>query len=232
MTEAIAAACGYASHAALRAYMAERGLERPDFVLLEELPYLRRLATVTGAPMPADALRGFSFDRLKYESADVIRTASSGARNIDYGQSKRLRAWRNAMVAGINAGIDQGLFTPRPGENRWPPADPTRGDDGRSYRFILEGIPAIGWVRDAGWDELSIHVALWPTPDSEERVRAANAGFSAGELVASGWLERRDGAWLQVGSSPHFCCRKHRLNQVAALDIRPKGYADQGSFKI
>lgn len=232
LTEAIAAACGFASHAALRARMLERTPAHPDFALLEELPFLSRLAAVTGAPVSDKDLGGFSFDRLIYEGADVIPTASKGAAKVKYDGSRRRRAWRNVMVAAINAGIDQGLFTPRAGENSWPQPDPRYGDDPRTYRFMIEDIPSIASVHDAGWDELSIHVALWPAIDGERWVRTMNAGFLAGEVFASGWLERRDGAWLQVGDATELSCRKQRLDLVAALDIRPKGYADRGSFRI
>jgi hypothetical protein len=58
-------------------------------------------------------------------------------------------------------------------------------------------------------------------------VKASNAGFHAGEVFASGWLEKREGAWLQVSSgSPtgnSFACRKDRLSTVAAISVRPKG---------
>lgn len=213
--------------------MAERAAERPDFALLEELPFLRRLAAVSGVQVSEDDLRGFSFDRLSYEGPDVIRTSSKGAANVKYDRSSRRRAWRNAMVAGINAGIDQGLFTPRAGENSWPAPDPRYGDDGRTYRFSVGEIPGVAYVHDAGFDELSIHVALWPTADGERRIRVVNADFQAGDLTASGWLERRDGAWLQVSdSAPHFRSRKMRLDEAASLVIRPKGYADSGSFKF
>lgn len=233
LTEAIAAACGYASHAALRAHMVERAPHLPDFALLEELPFLRRLAAVTGVPASENDLRGFSFDRLIYEGPDVIRTFSKGAAKVRYDASNRLRAWRNAMVAGINAGIDFGLFTPRPGENNWPAPDPRYGDVGRTYRFSVGDIPGVAYIHDAGFDELSIHVALWPTADGERWIRVVNADFKAGDLTASGWLERRDGAWLQANdSSPHFRCRKPRLDQAASLMVRPKGYADRGSFKF
>ncbi|MGY4177656.1 hypothetical protein ACVIHH_002947 [Bradyrhizobium sp. USDA 4518] len=230
LTEAIAVACGFATHAALRARMAGRAAQHPDFALLQELPFLSRLAAVTGDPMSDKDLRGFSFDRLVYEGTDVIRTASKGAAKVKYGGSNRRRAWRNAMVAGINAGIEQGLFTPRAGENSWSAPDPRC--EGCTYRFTIEGIPAIASVHDAGWDELSIHVALWPTAEGERWVRTMYGGNFAGEVFASGWLERRDGAWLQVGDGPELSCRKRRLAQVAALNIRPKGYADRGSFRL
>ncbi|WCK21758.1 hypothetical protein [Agrobacterium tumefaciens] len=100
------------------------------------------------------------------------------------------------------------------------------------FHIEIDGIPAIGTVSDAGFDELSVHVALWPTPEAIVRARAFNAGFAAGDAFASGWLERRDGARLQYSRKPHFRCRNHRLSQLAELDIRPKGYSDRGSFKM
>lgn len=232
LTEAIAAACGFASQAALRASMSERAPAHPDFAVLEELPFLSRLAAMTGVPTSDKDLHRFSFDRLVYEGEDVIPTASKGAAKVKYDRSRRRRAWRNVMVAGINAGIDQGLFTPRAGENSWSQPDPKFGDDPRTYQFMIGDIPAVASVHDAGWDELSIHVALWPTIEGERWVRTANGGFLAGEAFASGWLERRDGAWLQVGQDPEFSCRKQRLDRIAALEIRSKGYADRGSFRI
>jgi hypothetical protein len=48
-------------------------------------------------------------------------------------------------------------------------------------------------VHDAGFDELSIHVAVNPKDDW---VKASNAGFNAGDLFASTWLEREKGAWI------------------------------------
>ena len=141
------------------------------------------------------------------------------------------------LVAGINVAIDRRLFTIRPGDNRWPGHEPDRYGRHNPYlfEFEIEGIPAIASVNDAGYDELSIHVAFWPSPESKKWVGAAWAGFLAGDAYASGWLERRDGAWLQVstqGLKDQFSCRRHRLVQVAQLEVEPKGYADRGSFKL
>jgi hypothetical protein len=35
-------------------------------------------------------------------------------------KSPRTRAWRNLMVAAINAGLEQGHFGLTPDDNRWP----------------------------------------------------------------------------------------------------------------
>ena len=137
------------------------------------------------------------------------------------------------MVAAINAGIAQGLFSIRPGDNRWPAGENQDRREAFSFNFSIGNIPAVASVQDAGFDELSIHAALWPTEDGLRVVKSLNAYFRAGEAFATGWLERREGAWLQVSSSsPEFTCRKHRLAEVAALNVSPRGYADRGSFKV
>lgn len=237
LTEALAAACGFNSHAALLASMQASDPNDPDFVLLEEQTFLDRLAKL--AKRSTTALdEPFSFETLQYPSAaEIIKTESSRFHEFSYGKSVRKRAWRNSMVAGINEAIDRRLFTIRPTDNRWPGASKDYGKTQPfSFRFSVGEIPAVASVHDAGFDELSIHVALWPTPEGERWVKSMNAGFLAGDVFASGWLERRDGAWLQVsrGSTQGwgFSCRQSRLNQVAELDLRPKGYADRGSFKI
>jgi hypothetical protein len=231
LTEALAAACGYGSHAALRADMLRQNSADPDFILLDDEAFIRRLNALTNTATSPNEDFGW-FELLNYPSKDdVISTQSMLGEDAQYG-TVRARAWRNAMVSAINAGISRRLFSVRPGDNRWPDAgDPTRRE-AHVFQFEIETIPAVGAVSDAGFDELSIHVALWPTPEAMDFARAYNAGFAAGEVFASGWLERRDGAWLQYPRKPDLRCRSHRLATLAALDIRPKGYADRGSFKM
>jgi hypothetical protein len=92
--------------------------------------------------------------------------------------------------------------------------------------------PAAAWVGDAGFDELSIHVALWPSQEAERWLVVNNAGFQAGEAFAIGWLERRKGAWLQFGGTPLLTCRTPRLGTIAVVDVEPDGYADHGKLMI
>lgn len=229
LTEALAAACGYKTHAALRAGLKQQNPSDPDFVLLDEGAFVRRLNELIEIPIEDDF--GW-FEELNYPSRDgVIRTQSDRWDDAGY-RSSRARAWRNAMVAGINAGIGQRHFTIRAGDNRWPEASQAGRREAHIYRFEVDGIPAIASVRDAGFDELSIHVALWPTIDAERWVKAGFSGFLAGEVWASGWLERRDGAWLQFSKNPEIRCRQRRLAQTADLEIRPRGFADRGNFKL
>jgi len=141
--------------------------------------------------------------------------------------SKRTKAWQNIMVLAINAGLEQGLFTLEPGGNFWPgykPGDgktmPNAGTGSHCYSFDFPGgIPVKVYIKDAGYDELSVHVALWP---KGQFMACPNAGFLAGEVFAAGWLERQSGLYLQ--QTRFFSCRKHLLQDIAAIDIKPNGY--------
>ncbi|ARS26970.1 hypothetical protein [Sphingomonas sp. KC8] len=238
LTEALAAACGFRTHASLLGAVNATDPGDPDFILLDETAFLTRREELTGKPCaPQDQY--MLFDGLSLEhGTHVLNTISSKFHLVDYSKSSRRRAWRNAMVAGINEGLARRFFSLRPGDNRWPGTERERHERQQAhvFRFAIGDIPAIASLWDAGWDELSIHVALWPTADAERWVPAANAGFHAGDLFASGWLERRNGAWLQVSSDSRqnwsFRCRKQRLAEAAALELRPAGYADRGNFAL
>lgn len=233
LTEAIAAACGYNSHAALLSAICAQNPTDPTFVLLNERLFLKRRYELTGKVVPS--ANGFLFDNLTYSSAgNILRTSYPGVAATNYSKSVRKRAWRNAMVGAINAGIEQRLFGVRPADNRWPQQESKTTRTPHVYHFTVGKIPAIASVGDAGWDELSIHVALWPTDESERWVGVANARFLAGELFAAGWVERQKGAWLQATtlSSSSFACRKTRLAEVAALNVVPNGYSDSGRFMM
>lgn len=142
-------------------------------------------------------------------------------------KSLRRRAWRNMMVAAVNEGLRRKLFSLRPGDNWWPGHDDsTRSCRGEPYVYSITfpgGIEALACVSDAGFDELSIHVALWPT--GNEFVVCCNGGFNAGKAFANGWLERRDGMWLQ-NITDGLWCRRHLLHHIADIDIAPEGYSD------
>jgi hypothetical protein len=130
------------------------------------------------------------------------------------------------MVAGVNAGLAQEVFSLA------MPAD-EREEFEASYRFKVRGVPGAAHVRSIGWGELTVDVALWPSEDCDRWLQCgAQAGFLVGEAVASGWLERKTGKWLQrhTLSSWFFRCRRARIDRVAALRVKPNGYADTGRF--
>jgi hypothetical protein len=122
--------------------------------------------------------------------------------------SIRRKAWRNAMVATINEALDRRLFSLEPDgiDIEFPQID-----------FEVDGIPASAVVRGIGWDEIHATVRMWP----------GRRCFSA-----SGWLERRKGKWLQTPSTIHHSVSGNNdlARRVAAIQIEPKGYADNGQF--
>lgn len=230
LTEALASACGFGSQAALLAHVREQDPHDPPIVLLDDRAFIERIGRIDPSlsDLADDPIR---FDWLSFpDHPDIIRTQALRGEEIPYATT-RDRAWRNAMVAAVNAGVEQRLFTVRPGDDRWKAASKTRAH-GAVYRFEIDGIPGLAHVDDAGFDELTIHVALWPGPEAEQWIGAANAGFRTGDLFASGWLERRDGAWLQFNGHPVLSCRRHRLQTAAALKVRPSGFAETGPFKM
>lgn len=213
LTEALAYCLGFRTHAALQAAMAGPEQDRP-FALLDTARMRQRLvelgydddpefdfeATISGTP----------------KTAGVVSTMDSHAYTIEY-KSIRQKAWRNLMVAAVNAALEQRVLTLRPGDNRYT---------GRSCTidFTLPGgLPARADISDAGWDEIAIHAAVNP----KGQYVSLTAGFDCGDAVGMAWVERRRGAWLQSATTS-FRCRKAMLDQLAGLDVQPQGFGDRG----
>ena len=77
------------------------------------------------------------------------------------------------MDCAINAALNQKLFSLRPDDNRCPDAKNRTG--GALFDFTMpNGLPARGYVDDAGHAEVNIHVAVNPKDDW---VRTGNGGF-------------------------------------------------------
>jgi hypothetical protein len=232
LTEAVAAACGFRTHAAALHAARQANADDPDIVLLDDRAFATRLCALTNTSLPDDYYDDWlAYLRFPIEEL-AIPTESTKQHELEY-KSERSRAWRNLMVAGINVGIERRLFTVRPGDNRWPGATktPLERSEGHVYSFSIGDIPAVAYVNDAGFHELSIHVAAWPTADGHRRIRAGNAGFAAGEAVAAGWMERDDGAWLQYGH-PQLSCRRGLLNKLSSFEIKASSFADRGNFRM
>jgi hypothetical protein len=143
-------------------------------------------------------------------------------------QSKpRWRARRNALVAAVNAGLEQGVFGLGADENAFPLGE------SMSYRFEIAGIPGAANARDIGWSELRIQVALWPAEESELHLDCAcntRAMKTQGKLLAYGWLERMRGKYIMDGSAMSMYCSSYFLDEAANIKVEPNGYADIGPF--
>lgn len=218
LSEGVAAALGFKTHAALRAALQGRAtieVSKPSNARL-----VQRLRQLGHAAAPDDLRLLPEFD-VSY--SPYRRFPLKKQRGV------RWRAWRNLLVAAINAGLEQRLFGLSPGENWWPGGAPVSHDCEVSiYHFVVDGnLPAVASVDAISGDELSIHVIL--NPRSAEVVPNMFHDLSDGDAVAHCWVERRLGAWIQDGGEG-FSCKRRLQPRLAGLAIEPRGYSDQGSF--
>jgi hypothetical protein len=223
LTEALAAAMGRRSHAAVLAEVDQVPEQDAPFVLLDMNQFNVRLQAF-GYPPEEE----FDFEWEAARDGPIVSTAPPSTYDIEF-KSARDKAWRSLMVATINAGLVQRLFSLRPDDNRWPgatPPDSHERDDGWLFDFKLPGdMPVRGYVGNAGFGELSIHAAVYPKDN--DWVRTSNGGFDAGDAFATGWLERRNGFWLQH-SPEFFNCRRPLVPVLANIQVAPLGYGDRG----
>jgi len=214
LSESLAAALGFNTHAALLTEL-KRQDNDPLYCLLDEEKFDARMQALGYSADPY-----FDFEDVK--TSCMISTTCNYAYEIKY-RSLRDRAWRNVIICAVNEGLRLKLFSLRPGDNRW--VGHARRSETYLFDFTLPcGLPARASVSDAGFDELSIHVAVNPKNDW---VSASNAGFLAGDVFATTWLEREKGAWIQTSLSG-FRCRKNLLDLIAKMTVSPCGYGDRG----
>ncbi|WP_027469224.1 hypothetical protein [Deefgea rivuli] len=212
LSEALAAALGFRTNAALLSALPNLDADPPIEFLQHQL-FSQRLKELGYQLSEKKAFAVFS-------NIGAIATNDDRAQYIEY-KSKRDKAWRNLLVCAINAGITQKLFSLRPNDCRWE----DHKHKGALFDFLLpNGLPARGYVQDAGFSELAIHVAVNPI---DNWVRAFNAGFSAGDAFATSWLERERGAWLQSATTT-LSCRNNLLQPLAEIIVEPRGYGDRG----
>lgn len=175
-------------------------------------------------PVGGSAFMNIAAKKRPVSTNAVPVTGGAPKRVAGYSGGKmRVAAWRNMMIAAINAGLDQGLFGLEAKDNRWT-------GDCHVYRFDFGGMAAIACVTDVSGGELGIQVAVNPTVDAERHIKAFNAGLYAGDAFASGYLEREDGKWLQVSEKPCNAFRIALLPVIAAMVVTPKGYKGNGRF--
>jgi hypothetical protein len=215
LTEALAAALGFNTHAALLAQL-EAGGADPLYCILNEEKFDARMQALGYSPDPE-----FFFEDAK--TPEMISTDCTHAYKFHY-KTNRQRAWRNLVVCAVNEALRRRLFSLRPGDNRWPGHD----DQYRNsylFDFILPcGLPARVAIHDAGFDELSMQVAVNPKGD---RVRIYDAGLSAGDAYGSTWIERQRGAWIQ-STDDSFRCRRLLIDTLVGMTVDPLGYGDRG----
>ncbi|MBS4800427.1 MAG: hypothetical protein KH046_06280 [Stenotrophomonas maltophilia] len=213
LSEAVAAALDFKTHAALVAAL--RGSE------------------TIGASKPSNERFNSRLRQFGYHVRPDLKLLPDLKQSYGFGkrypiQAKRgarWNAWRNLMVAAINAGLEQRLFGLSPDDDWWPGADTSsRGH----YRFAFDGdLPAVASVASIGAGELSISVLL--DPDSPDIEAEFGLGIRDGKAAAHGWFERRLGVWLMDGGED-FSCKRMIQQRVAAARVESAGYSDIGSF--
>ena len=222
LSEALARALGFKTHASLLAAVRDP-LRKPaaedDYRLLNYEAFRRRLEELTGV---ADEE---GWDQFELGSYPGLIQTYDGREVVEY-KSERTRAWRNIMVAAVNAGLDAGLFTIRPNDNRWDGAGDRHALCRAHVTFEVAGLPAMAFFSDAGMGELNVGIAVNPTAIAV-RDKSAADNFSWGDAVALGWLERERGAWLQSSTS-RFACRRALQMQLATLSVSPRCFGDYG----
>jgi len=215
LTESLAAALGFNTHAALLSEIEKQGRD-PFYRLLNEDLFNNRLKKFEYEPV-------FDFNFEDVRTPDMIVTDCSHAYKFVY-DTKRKLAWRNLTICAVNEALRRRLFSLRPGVNLWPGCD---SELRKAYLFDFElpcNLPARVAISDAGFDEISIHVAVNP---KDEWVRAFNGDFRAGDAFAMTWLERQNGAWIQTNESS-LRCRMRLLPLITDMAVEPLGYGDRG----
>ena len=134
-------------------------------------------------------------------------------------KSQRARAWRNLMVSVINAALERNLASLEYSENEDQPKQ-------TCFDFALaNGMQCRGCVNGTRHGELSFAVCV---NHKAEEAPSANCSLRTCDATAFGWLERKDGKWLQ--DSRNISCRRPFLTHIADLDIEPMGYSDRGKL--
>ena len=134
-------------------------------------------------------------------------------------------AWRNLMVAAINAGLEQRVFKLRQSRDAWAE------DEVRTYEFALPGLPhrrAVVHARDIGHDEIMFHVMVEPDATGltviDCRPHKLQLRHCSGAAV--GWFERRRGKWLQ--RAPNITAKTWLVDTLFVMRVEPLGYRDGG----
>ncbi|TXH91625.1 MAG: hypothetical protein E6Q71_02425 [Pseudomonas sp.] len=221
LTEALAAAAGFKTNAALRASLWEPGKAPESCAAFEfhDGKFLQRLQQFGHEDV--GEWPGFS----RFAEREWVSSMY---------RSDRALCARNLITAAVVSGLTQGHFGLGPEDNFWPGTDETkRLGRVRATGFLFhvwmpEGIPTVAWVEDNGMGELTIKVACWPKGDHI----SYSGGFRSGEATAVGWLERDRGAWIMNDhrGGIDLAVRRTLQGRIAKAISPTTGFADQGAF--
>lgn len=130
----------------------------------------------------------------------------------------RSHAFLALLAHATNEGFRTGRFDPAA-----PNRDPMRRRSSVLFDAPFGSMPLRVWISDWRFDEAHVVAAAWPTLDGNRWIEAGSAKELAGDVVASGWLER--GSHLRLANifDPSIFIRQ---NRVAAMRALPSDAAD------
>lgn len=226
LAESLAVSLGFNTHAAWIQHMKDVAPD-PEIRLLDATAFEHRIADF-GYNIVWDGTVEAEF--IGIEDGQLAFSTSTYHPDDEKPPTRRVKAWQNLMIAGINEGLRQKIFGLRGDDNHWPCRAPDRheGISSWTYHFQLGDLPASAYVNNLGSGELAFNIALKSTG---KFLDCWNGDFYAGETFATGSLERKRGLWLESSyGKPLFSCRRHLIERLANLDITPSGYGRQATL--
>lgn len=126
--------------------------------------------------------------------------------------NSRSRAFLTLLAHAANEGFRTGHFNPDA-----PNRSPMEHRGSVLFDAPLGSMPMRVWISDWRNDEARIAVAAWPTEEVDRWIEASGAKALAGEVVASGWLERSSLLRLVNISDPTIFIRQNRVEALRTL---------------
>jgi len=150
----------------------------------------------------------------------------------------RAKAGPKLLFLAINHGLNRGFFGLKPGQNNWSkPVDAYDAREAERAPFLFEfkhhEMTISAAVADIGHGELSIQAICNPSASGRQVLGSSGAALSDGDASEFGWLERKNGPYLQsdpaVGGVEYHG-RRATTARLSTLDVEPLGYAPTGPF--
>lgn len=133
----------------------------------------------------------------------------------------RSHAFLTLASHAVNEAVRRGLFDPAS-----PNGDPRKRRSSVLFSTSLNDlIPMRVFIADWQSDEARVIVAAWPSLSVDDWIEVSRANGRAGEVVASGWLERHSHLLLVNSLDPTLFVQGARVAALKALP-EPKEIAD------
>lgn len=212
LSEALAFSLGFKTSAAMVSAMRGPEVERP-LMPLNAARWRQRIEQLGYAQQPE-----IDFDQMIRDEPipGVVSTVDPHAWRVHYA-TPREKAYRNFMVAAVNAALRRQLFSLVPGDRRHAACV--------YFDFELpNGRSARGYVAEDGTDRLAIHAAVNPRVDWLHRAWLCE---TPGDAHGQTLIDRRVGAWIE-SLSQYFTGSPALVKELAAMQVQPACFGDRG----